>query len=99
MGDYVITTSVTTDTDDKRSEAFEAMMRFAGSIDSIFPNISVSSYKVDEETLLESGDEYYDEYTMLKVVNAFREAGISDLLAEAAINKMHKVGILFREKA
>jgi hypothetical protein len=54
---------------------------------------------VSAKDIPERQDEWYDEYTLLKVVHAMREAGIPDQQAEAAINAMQNVGILFRERA
>lgn len=43
--------------------------------------------------------EHYDDGTMLRVLEALRTAGLSDVKAANAINEMQNEGILFRERA
>lgn len=84
----------------QRREAFGHLSRLAAEIEDQFEACNVSAYGFEDDGLDRApGDEYFDEYTLLKVVHALREAGIPDQQAEDAINQMQNAGVLFRERA
>lgn len=94
---YSISVTVMTDNSDQRISAFMAMTDFSRELDQTYPSVVISSHEFQGNDV-EYTDEYHDDYTLLKVVHALREAGISDEQAEAAINQMQNRGILFRER-
>lgn len=82
-----------------RQQAFRTLSGLAQEIQHLYEACNVSSYShVDQDGRFD-GEEYFDEYTMLKVVNAFKLADVDDAHAEAIIDKLRDAGILFRERA
>lgn len=84
---------------DDRAQAFDILTRTARDVDAMFPYISVTALESDADDEREDGDEFFDEYTLFKVVHAMREAGLNDQQAEDTINALQNAGILFRERA
>lgn len=93
---YSVSLNVMASTQDQRVEAFRTLTDVAVNIEGQYSSVVVSSHSFELEQ--DEDDIYYDEYTLLKVVHALREAGISDDQADAAINQMQNRGILFRER-
>lgn len=72
----------------------ELMREFSDTV----PHVSINSYLTDnDEDGVEENGEYYDEFTLFKVVASFQAAGIPDKVAEQVIQEMQNRGILFRE--
>jgi len=83
----------------ERHAAFRILSGLAQEIQYKFEGCTLSAYEIKDDEERSPGDEWYDDYTLLKVVHAMREAGISDQQAEDAITAMQNAGILFRERA
>lgn len=84
-------------------DMFQRLMR---ELSPDYPAVHLSSYLVDEEDGVEEGGEYFDQFTMVKVVNVLQDAleaakddnveghELAVRLAEALENE----GVLFRER-
>ena len=94
---FSISLNVVTEDHAQRATAFFVLTETARTMEAEFPSVVVSSHKIEDDEITTS-EEYFDEYTMLKVVHALRGAGIPDDAAESAIIQMQNAGILFRER-
>lgn len=63
--------------------------------DSISQTVSKFPYNDRDE---EPSGEYFDEYTLMKVRRALKDAEISDFRVDDAIRNLQNAGILFRER-
>jgi hypothetical protein len=94
---HLLSLSVKTDNPDQWTDVWENLNRVARELGSEFSSISVSSYLDDGEPV--EDEEYYDEYTLFKVVAVMKRVGIGDAKAEELINELQNAGILFRERS
>lgn len=61
-------------------------------------SVMVSSHPFDEDGTDTELGEYYDEYTMFKVLKALTAGGVTPEYAQRLINEIQNEGILFRER-
>lgn len=92
MKQYGVFLSAFTDDPEKHLELYKTIVAASQCLIEDNINVTVSGADSLEES------EYFDEYTLFKVVNAFREAGVPDAKAEDVINTLQNAGILFRER-
>lgn len=78
---------------------YQDMSELAANLGANHEYVSVTATVVGDDTEDDEPEElYYDEFTLLKVMKALRENGMSRDQVEIAINDMQNAGILFRER-
>ena len=84
----------------QKADLFAVFARLASELALKCPNITVSTYEIDETENQEEliiADEYFDENTILKVLSILKNM-VSYEDARIILNDMQNAGILFRER-
>ena len=88
--------TVTTDNQIARMEVFNHLARTATDLAPSFPDVMISSHEMTEED--EGEEEFFDEFTIFKVLKVFIDEGIPSHQAQQIIEHFQNKGIVFRER-
>jgi hypothetical protein len=94
---HSINLSVMVDNSEDWRDVFSEFTSVAGDLDKAYAGVTVTSYDLSSSPKDDS-EEYYDEYTMLKVHKAITECAFTDHTATDIISALQNAGILFRER-
>lgn len=92
---HLLSVTVATDDSEDWTRVWERLNEVAQELGSRHPSATVSSHLIDDNY---TDEEYFDEYTMLKVMDALDGVGYNEYSVRSIINALLEAGILFRER-